>query len=89
MSRILRTRKPIPFKIISILTYSFSFMYYLSDNSLWFISVLIGSKAVDSTLEARVKDKKNLFSLLRIIFYLIILVYSMVLRVAKHNRFEA
>lgn len=88
MSRILRTSKPMPFKVISILTYSFSFMYYLSDNFLWFISVLTTSKAVDPNLEKRIKDRKNLFSLLRIIFYLIILVYSMVLRTAKHRRFD-
>jgi len=87
MSRILRTSKPLSFKIISILTYSFSFMYYLSDNLLWLISVLIASKAVDPTLEGKIKDRKNLFSLLRIVFYLVILVYSMVLRTSKNRRF--
>lgn len=89
MSRILRTSKPFAFKVISIFTYSFSFLYYLSDNVLWLISVLTLSKAVDPKLEARVKDLKNLFSLWRIIFYLVILVYSMVLRTAKHRRIEA
>lgn len=89
MSRILRSRKPITFKIISILTYSFSFMYYLSDNALWLISVLIQSKAVDKSLEAMIKDQKNRFSLWRIVSYLIILAYSMYLRTRKNRYREA
>jgi hypothetical protein len=89
MSRIFRSHKPLSFRVISILTYSFSFMYYLSDNILWLISVLNISKAVDPKLEGQVKDRKNLFSLLRIVFYLTVLVYSMLLRTAKHRKLEA
>lgn len=87
MSRILRSRKPIPFKIISILTYTFSFLYYLSDNALWLISVLIQSKAADKSLEGLVKDQKNRFSLWRVVSYLTILAYSMFLRIRK-NRYR-
>jgi hypothetical protein len=87
MAKILRTKKPLPFKILSILTYAFSFMYYVTDNMLWLISVLLTSKAIDPSFEAKVKDRKNTFSLLRIVFYLIILIYSMVLRTGKNRNF--
>lgn len=88
MAKILRTNKPLPFKILSILTYTFSFMYYVTDNMLWLISVLLTSKAIDRKYEGMVKDRKNTFSLLRIVFYLIILIYSMVLRTGKNRNFE-
>jgi hypothetical protein len=63
-------------------------MYYLSNNILWLISVLNISKAVDPKLEGRVKDRKNLFSLLRILLYFIVLVYSMILSINKHKKLE-
>jgi hypothetical protein len=43
----MRGHKPNAFKAISLLTYSFSFSYYVSDNILWFLSVLAETRKID------------------------------------------
>lgn len=76
MRKILKTNKPLMFKVLSVITYFLSTMYYVSDNTLWFINVLVTSKAVPKTYKKSWKYRKNFTSLHRVIFYLIILVYS-------------
>ena len=39
----LRTPKPIAFKILSTVTYLCSCFYYITDNTLWIIGILITS----------------------------------------------
>jgi|688.fasta_scaffold359205_1 hypothetical protein len=80
MTKILKTDKPLPFKILSIFTYLCSCMYYFCDNTLWFLGILIKSGAFDKKLKKGWKYYKNSFSLSRIVAYLIILVYSIYLQ---------
>ena len=78
--KILKTDRPIAFKIISVFTYFCSIMYYISDNSLWLISIIVKSGGLDKKLSKYWKEKKNLFSLYRVIAYTIILIYSVILQ---------
>jgi hypothetical protein len=55
-------------------------MYYISDNSLWLISIIVKSGGLDKKLSKYWKEKKNLFSLYRVIAYTIILIYSVILQ---------
>ena len=76
MRKILKTNKPILFKILSVITYMYSISYYIADNTLWFINILLLSKAVDKPFKKDWKYRKNFTSLNRVFFYMIILVYS-------------
>lgn len=80
MAKIIRSQKPLPFKILSIFTYFCSCMYYFCDNTLWFIGILVKSGVVNKSLKKGWKKYKNSFSLSRIIAYLIILIYSIYLQ---------
>jgi hypothetical protein len=46
LTKILNTDKPLGFKIISVLTYLCSITYYLSDNILWFLNILVRSSVI-------------------------------------------
>lgn len=86
MAKIIRSIKPLPYKILSIFTYLCSCMYYLCDNTLWFLGILIKSGIANKSLKKGIKKYKNSFSLSRIIAYLIILVYSIVLQHKDNNK---
>lgn len=80
MAKIIKADKPRLFKILSVFTYICSCMYYFSDNTLWFIGILAKSGAINKSYKKGWKYRKNVFSLSRIIAYLIILVYSLILQ---------
>lgn len=80
MTKMLRTDKPLLFKILSVFTYLCSCMYYFCDNSLWLVGILIKCGALDPHRKRGWKYFKNSFSLSRIVAYLIILVYSVYLQ---------
>lgn len=66
--------------MLSVFTYLCSAMYYVTDNVLWLVGILIKSKALDKSAKRGLKYYKNSFSLSRIVAYLIILVFSVVLQ---------
>jgi hypothetical protein len=68
------------FKILSVFTYLCSIMYYISDNSLWLVNIMIKSGGLDKNIGKYWKKKKNTFSLFRVIAYTIILIYSVILQ---------
>ena len=78
--KILKTDKPIAFKILSVFTYFCSIMYYISDNTLWLINIIVKSDGLDKKIGKYWKEKKNIFSLSRVIAYTIILIYSVILQ---------
>jgi hypothetical protein len=55
LAKILKTNKPFGFKIISIITYCCSITYYISDNMLWFLNILVRSKAIEKNVSKRWK----------------------------------
>ena len=55
-------------------------MYYVTDNFLWILTVLIKSKVLDKGRTRSVKHKKNWFSFYRVIFYIITLIYDLKLK---------
>ena len=77
--KIIKTDRPLLFKILSVFTYICSCSYYICDNTLWFVGILIRSQAIDKSVKKGWKKKKNMFSLCRIVAYLIILLYSVFL----------
>jgi hypothetical protein len=80
LTKILGTDKPFAFKLLSVFTYACSITYYLSDNVLWFLNILVRSQVIDKRISKTWKDRKNLSSLLRVITYTFILLYSVVLQ---------
>jgi hypothetical protein len=48
--KILKTDKPIAFKILSVFTYFCSIMYYISDNALWLINIIVKSGGLDKKI---------------------------------------
>lgn len=80
LTKILKTDKPVPFIVLSVFTYLCSAMYYVTDNALWLVGILIRSQAIDKAAKKGLKYYKNSFSLSRIIAYLIILVFSVFLQ---------
>lgn len=88
MTKILKAEKPLLFKILSVFTYLCSCMYYLCDNMLWLIGILIKSGAIDKSLKKGWKYYKNSFSLSRIVAYLIILAYSLYLERKELTKVE-
>lgn len=77
--KIVKTDKPMLFKLLSVFTYMCSCMYYVCDNVLWFVGILIKAKVFNKSVKKGWKYYKNSFSLCRIIAYLIILFYSIYL----------
>jgi len=84
--KILKTDKPIAFKILSVFTYFCSIMYYISDNTLWVINTIVKSGGLDRNIIKYWKNKKNFFSLCRVAAYTIILVYSVILQKKDLNQ---
>lgn len=80
LAKILKTDRPIAFKILSVITYLCSIMYYISDNTLWVVSIIVKSGGLDKIISKNWKYRKNFFSLCRVIAYTIILVYSIILQ---------
>ena len=76
----IKNNKPISYKALSIITCIFSALYYVTDNVLWVLSVLIKSKVLAKGREKDVKHKKNLFSFYRVIFYIVTLIYDLKLK---------
>lgn len=88
LTKIVKTDRPLLFILLSIFTYSCSCSYYVCDNSLWFVGILIKSKAIDKSIKKAFKRKKNMFSLFRIVAYLIILIYSIILQIKDNKSIE-
>lgn len=78
--KILKTDKPIAFKILSVFTYFCSIMYYIADNTLWALNIVVKSGGLDRTMAKNWKYRKNFFSLCRVIAYSVILIYSVILQ---------
>jgi hypothetical protein len=78
--KILKTDRPIAFKILSFFTYMCSISYYISDNTLWLLNIIIKSGGLDKRFGKFWKHKKNILSLSRVAAYTIILIYSVVLQ---------
>lgn len=81
LTKILNTDKPIGFKLLSVFTYCCSITYYISDNTLWFLGILVRSGIVNNKHRKTWKSRKNFSSLSRVIAYTLILVYSVYLLV--------
>lgn len=79
LAKIVKSSRPKLFKTLSVYTYLCSFFYYICDNTLWFVGILLKSGAGDKALKRSLKWMKNTFSLNRIIVYLLIMFYSVVL----------
>lgn len=67
IQRLLRQRKPILFKLLSLTGHYASFMYYVSDNLMWIIGVLVHSTVLQKHVLNRWKQRKNSFSQMRIV----------------------
>ena len=80
LAKMLKSTKPLLYKILSAFTYLCSCFYYISDNTLWTVGVLIMSGVTGKETKKFWKKKKNIFSLFRVIAYLIILLYSVILQ---------
>lgn len=55
-------------------------MYYISDNTLWVINIVVKSGGLDHKITKNWKYRKNFFSLFRVVTYSIILIYSVILQ---------
>lgn len=86
MVKIIRSEKPVGFKALSVVTYFCSIMYYLSDNILWILSIFVKSKVIDVTQSRLWKDRKNFFSLSRIVAYFLILSYEIWLQKLENDK---
>ena len=95
LAKIIKTNRPFLFKLLSVFTYFCSCSYYICDNSLWFLGILIKSVSLSKNIPKEISDKfrlhkkdlkrsKNTFSLFRVVAYMIILLYSIFLD-TKHS----
>ncbi len=55
-------------------------MYYIADNTLWALNIVVKSGGLDKTIAKNWKYRKNFFSLCRVIAYSVILIYSVILQ---------
>jgi hypothetical protein len=85
MGRIIRSKKAISVKYLSIITHTFSFLYYLLDNFIWLVNVLIQAGLLGRPLEQQFKQYKNYCSFARCISYLVLLYELITKRVAKNQ----
>jgi hypothetical protein len=76
------------FKLLSVFTYGCSIMYYISDNVLWFLNILVKSKVMEKVVSRSWKQKKNFSSFYRIIAYTCILIYSIFLQNSENSKNE-
>ena len=88
LTKILNTDKPIGFKALSVFTYTCSILYYISDNILWFLSILVSSRVLDKVHTKIWKRRKNYSSFWRVIAYTLILVYSIYLQESENSKNE-
>ena len=86
--KILKTDKPLGFKILSVFTYACSITYYISDNMLWVLNVLVKSKVLDKAVSRSWKRRKNFSSLYRVLAYTLILFYSIYLQKKDNSTHE-
>lgn len=86
LTKILKTDKPLGFKLLSVFTYCCSIMYYISDNMLWFLNILVKSNVVSKSQSRLWKQNKNFSSLYRVIAYTCILFYSIYLQNGENNK---
>lgn len=80
LSKIVKTDKPLAFKLLSVFTYGCSIMYYISDNVLWLINILVKSNVVGKANSRSWKQNKNFSSFYRVLAYTLILFYSIYLQ---------
>lgn len=80
LTKILKTDKPKEFKLLSVFTYCCSITYYISDNVLWALNILVKSNVMDKALSRSWKQKKNFSSFYRVVAYTCILIYSIYLQ---------
>jgi hypothetical protein len=80
LTKIIKTDKPLGFKILSVLTYCCSITYYISDNTMWLFDVFVRSKIMDKSHKKTWKYRKNFSSFMRVIAYTLILIYSIYLQ---------
>lgn len=88
LTKILRTDKPMGFKLLSVFTYCCSITYYISDNMLWLINILVKSGVATKQYSKSWKQRKNFSSLYRVVAYTLILVYSIYLQTVENSRNE-
>ena len=73
------------FKLLSVFTYACSITYYVSDNVLWVLNVLVKSKVLDKAVSRSWKRRKNFSSLYRVLAYTLILFYSIHLQSQEND----
>lgn len=88
LTKILKTDKPLAFKLLSVFTYCCSITYYISDNVLWLLTILVKSNVLPKSHSRSWKQKKNFSSFYRVVAYTLILVYSIYLQNAENGRNE-
>lgn len=86
LTKILKTDKPLGFKILSVFTYCCSITYYISDNTMWLFDVFVRSKIMDKSQKKIWKYRKNFSSFMRVIAYTLILIYSIYLQEKDNSK---
>ena len=86
LTKVLKTDKPKLYKGLSVFTYCCSITYYISDNILWLLGILVRSKLVDQKQKANWKYRKNFSSFYRVIAYTLILLYSIYLQTKENSQ---
>lgn len=86
LTKVLKTDKPKLYKLLSVFTYCCSITYYISDNTLWLLGILVRSKLVDSKQKINWKYRKNFTSFYRVIAYTLILLYSIYLQEKENSQ---
>jgi hypothetical protein len=89
LTKILKTDKPLGFKLLSVFTYCCSITYYISDNMLWLINILVKSNVLPKSQSRSWKQRKNFSSFYRVVAYTLILIYSIYLQTAENSNNEA
>ena len=85
LTKILKTDKPLGFKLLSVFTYCCSITYYISDNMLWLINILVKSNVLPKAQSRSWKQRKNFSSFYRVVAYTLILIYSIYLQNAENS----
>ena len=85
LTKILKTDKPVGFKLLSVFTYCCSITYYISDNMLWLINILVKSGLLPKAHSRSWKQRKNFSSFYRVVAYTLILIYSIYLQNAENT----
>ncbi|KRW98551.1 WD40-repeat-containing domain [Pseudocohnilembus persalinus] len=83
MAQALKTKKPWFFKLVQWVEAFFSFNYYLTDNILWIVSLLIQSKYYNHSAAKKWKNWKNRFSMWRINVGIFKLIWHLAIRQKK------